>query len=122
MTTAVLYAILCGAGYYLAARAKITRWLWSHYPSWLDDLAMCASCTGWWLGLGCGALGWWLELPLLGLDPQHWFTVVSAGLGGIIWTPLVIYPVLIVLEGLSEDPTGADKSNNQPGAGPRLVE
>jgi len=105
VTTLLLYAILCAAAYYLLARALITKWLWSRYPGWLDKLAMCASCSGFWLGLGCGALGWWLDLPLLGLDPAHWFTVVAAGAVGLVTTPLVIFPVLLCLEALrpSED-------------------
>lgn len=108
MTTALLYALLCGAGYYLLARALITRWLWSRYPAWLDKVMMCASCTGFWLGLGCGALGWWLDLSLLGLRPDHYASVVAAGLCGIVWTPLVVYPVLVVLEALQGDPLAGD--------------
>ena len=109
MTTLLLYAILCAAAYYLLARALITRFLWSRYPGWLDKLMMCSACTGTWLGAGCGFLGRWLELPLLGLDPGHWFTVVASGAVGMVITPLVIYPVLLVLESLAPaDEVGGD--------------
>jgi hypothetical protein len=108
VTTLVLYAILCGAAYYLLARAKITKWLWSRYPAWLDTLMMCASCTGTWLGIGCGLLGWWLDLPLLGLDPGHWFSVVAASATGMVVTPLVVYPMLLVLEILGAPSDGPD--------------
>jgi hypothetical protein len=100
VTTLVLYALLTAAAYYLVARAGITKWAWSRYPWWLDKLVMCASCTGFWLGLGCGAFGWWRELPFLGLPPDHWSTVLACGAGGMIWTPLLVYPVLVVLEAL----------------------
>lgn len=101
MQTALLYALLCAAAYYLLSRAKITRWAWSRYPEWLDKLMMCASCTGFWLGLGCGAFGWWRGLPFLGLPADHWTTVIAAGFGGLVWTPLVTYPLLVILETLS---------------------
>ena len=67
----------------------------------MTTLILCASCSGFWLGLGCGALGWWRGLPFLGLPHDHWSTVIAAGFGGIVWTPLVVYPVLLVLEVLS---------------------
>lgn len=89
MTTAVLYVTLCTAMYYLLARAKITEWLWSRYPPFLDYWLMCAACAGTWYGLGCGALGARLDLPLFGLDPDHWLSFVAAGALGMVWTPIV---------------------------------
>jgi hypothetical protein len=112
VTTLLLYAILCAAAYYLLARALITKVLWSRYPAWLDRLMMCSACTGTWLGLGCGFLGRWLELPLLGLAPGHPFTIVAAAASGMVLTPLLVYPLLLVLESLgpAEDVGGDPRS------------
>lgn len=101
MTALILYPLLCAAAYYLAARAKITRPLWSRYPRWLDEFTLCAACSGFWYGLACGGLGWWLKLPLGGLPPREPATVVIVGLAAIVWTPVVAAAHLRALEGMS---------------------
>lgn len=100
MTTAILYGTLCTAAYYLLARAKITEALWSRYPSWLDYWLTCAACSGFWYGLGCGVLGSYLQLPLLGLAPDHWLTFVAAGALGMVWTPVLAYAMTYAWERL----------------------
>lgn len=86
----VLYALLTGCFYYLGARAKITQWLWSRYPKWLDNFMMCSACSGFWYGLGVGfGLGWWRELPFLGLPGRLWVTPIVIALCSIVWTPIV---------------------------------
>lgn len=91
MTTAILYGTLCAGLYYLLARARITEWLWSRYPAWLDYWLSCSACSGTWYGLGCGALGAYYDLPLFGLDPDHWLTIVAAGAVGMVWTPILAF-------------------------------
>lgn len=91
MTIAILYGTLCAALHYLTARAKLTEGLWSRYPRWLDYWLSCAACSGFWFGLGCGALGAHYDLPLFNLDPHHWFTWVAAGALGMVWTPILAF-------------------------------
>jgi hypothetical protein len=87
--TVVIYPLLCAAVWYLLSQAKVTHWLWSRYPPKLDDFVQCAACTGFWLGLGCGALGWWQQWDFLGLPGRHALTPVVVALCGIVWTPIV---------------------------------
>jgi hypothetical protein len=91
MTIAVLYVTLCAAAYYLLARAKVTEWLWSRYPDWLDYWTSCAACAGFWYGLGCGLLGAQYDLALFGLTPDHWLTIAAAAALGMVWTPVVAF-------------------------------
>lgn len=90
MATLALYALLTTATYYLLARAMVTRALWSKYPPWLDYYTSCAACSGFLYGLIVSVtVGRALDLPLLGLDPDAWFTPLAAGLGSMVWTPVV---------------------------------
>ena len=89
MTGITIYPLLTTAAFYLLAQAHLTSFLWSRYPPTLDKFMGCPACTGFWYGLGCGALGRWLDIAFLGLDTQHWLTPVLIGLCSIIWTPLV---------------------------------
>lgn len=91
MTIAILYGTLTAFAYYIGARAKITEWLWSRYPAWLDYWMVCPACIGFWYGLGCGFLGAYYDWPLFGLDPDHWLTVLIAGAIGTVWTPIIAY-------------------------------
>jgi len=118
MTTAVLYVTLTTGLYYLAARAKVTEALWSRYPSWLDYWATCAACAGFWYGIGCGVLGTWLNLPLFGLDPDHWFTVLAAGVLGMVWTPVAAFAMVSGWEQLTIG-DGEDEDEDE-GDGPPL--
>lgn len=85
----LLYALLTTSLYYLGCRASITERLWSRYPEWLEDIAICPACSGFWYGLACGGLGAWLELPFLGLDPRHAATPIIISLAAIAWTPII---------------------------------
>lgn len=75
MITAVgVHALLTVALYYLAARAAITEPLWSRYPAWLDRVARCPACAGFWIGAAVAAAGeawgaWpWRLAPVLALS------------------------------------------------------
>ncbi len=89
MQTAIIYPILCAAGYYLASQARITQALWSRYPPWIDSYLSCAACFGFALGVACGALGWWQHWNFLLLDGRDWLTPVIVALCSIVWTPIV---------------------------------
>jgi hypothetical protein len=89
MSGLALYPLICVAIFYLGSQALIMEWLWSRYPPRLDAFMSCPACTGFWLGLGCGALGWWLQIPFLSLDSRHFATPILIGLCSITWTPLL---------------------------------
>ncbi len=46
----VPFGIVCTALYYILARAEITSPIWSRYRGWLDRLARCPACSGFWIG------------------------------------------------------------------------
>lgn len=100
MTTLVLYILVCVALYYLGARAKITKPLWSRYPAWLDELTLCAACSGFWYGLACGGLGWWRELAFLGMPARDPETLALVAVCAITWTPLGAWLHIRALEKL----------------------
>ena len=90
MTTALLYVTLSTALYYLAARAKVTEWLWSRYPPWLESFLLCPACVGYWIGIGLAAtIGYHYDLSFLGLDGRGPLAVIVAGLCCMIWTPIL---------------------------------
>lgn len=89
--TAVLYATLCTAAYYLMSRAKVTRWLWSRYPPTIEYWTLCAACSGFWYGLGCAGLGAHFDWPFLGLTPDAWYTFLIVGLCTMVWTPILAF-------------------------------
>lgn len=90
MTTIALYPLLTTALYYLFARATITRFLWSRYPSWLDYYTSCSACSGFLYGVVVAvAIGWSQDLPFLGLPGRFWMTPIAIGLCSIVWTPLL---------------------------------
>lgn len=89
MQTLILYTILMGAATYLLTRAKVTEWLWSRYPDWLNNWLDCTACSGFWYGLGCAGLGAATNRPFLGLDPQAWPTFFVVGLFGMMVNPIV---------------------------------
>lgn len=84
MTDLLAFSAIVAFLYYLGARAELTRWLWSRYPKWIDALAMCPRCSGWWIGLVAGfvvlppspASSWWA---------QH----LWAGVYGLVINPIV---------------------------------
>lgn len=88
----VLFVLVTTALYYLFGRAQITQWLWSRYPPFLDSLARCPACSGWWLGLLVGVVAAaadqrflglpWDRVPLVGV----WSSVPAIGLCSMVWT------------------------------------
>lgn len=109
MEIAILYGTICTALHYLLARAKITAWLWSRYPAWLDYWMTCTACSGFWYGLACGALGAHYDLPLLGLDPDHWLTIAAAAAVGMVWTPILAFAQVYAWERLGGGLTVAEE-------------
>lgn len=92
MTTAVLYTALSTALYILGSRAKITSWLWSRYPPWIEYWALCPACSGFWYGvLLAMVVGMPLEMPFLGLDPGAPYTPPIVGLWALVTTPILAH-------------------------------
>lgn len=85
----VAYVLATTALYYLGSRARITSFLWSRYPKWLDTLMLCSACVGAWFGFALGGLGAWREWSYLGLPGRDGFTVALVGLGSMVWTPIM---------------------------------
>lgn len=81
MRNLVVLGLLTASTHWLVARSEIARPLWSRTRGWLGRLLACAGCSGWWLGLGYGALG---------LRPvsHGWRGIVLAGVLGTILTPI----------------------------------
>lgn len=84
LTRLLEWTLLLTFAYYLFARAEITRWLWSRYPRWLDSLARCAACTGFWLGL---FLSFYLAPPTYGAGAR-WERALWGAVYGLIFTPI----------------------------------
>jgi hypothetical protein len=90
VNTVLLYLSVTSALYYLGARALITRWIWSKYPSWLDSYMFCAACSGFAYGVGVSfAIGWTQNLEFFGLPGRFWLTPVVSGLASMVWTPIL---------------------------------
>lgn len=88
MQTVFLYMLLTTAAYHLGARALITEWLWSRYPTSLDNFMQCAACSGTWYGLLFGLAGQGgLELDFLGLTGR--WSALAVGAGAMVWTPVL---------------------------------
>lgn len=80
----LLLLTLPTAAWYLTSSATITKWLWSRYPAWLDELLHCAACSGF----------WWGTLISLGFSwanqhPYPWYTAPLWGLVVLVTNPLV---------------------------------
>lgn len=80
----LLLGILAAAAHWILARSKITEPLWSRAPAFLDGLLRCAACSGFWLGLGIGALG---VTPVAGA-PNEWTRILISGLSAVFATPI----------------------------------
>jgi hypothetical protein len=123
VTVALLYAMLTGAAYYLAARAQITRAIWRRYPNWLDKFMACAACSGFWYGvIAALTVGRHFSFEFLGIDAASPAMPVVVGLCSIIWTPVVAWLHLSAIERLvvddsiaSEPVLVADKSGGENG-------
>jgi hypothetical protein len=84
--------------YYLFARAEITRFLWSRYPSWLDKLARCPACSGTWIGLALGTL---YVTPPPHPERWRWERPVWSAVWGLLLTPIgawVITRAIVYIE------------------------
>jgi hypothetical protein len=84
-----LFAVLAlstAAIHWIIARSTIMRWFWDAVwlPTFLDELLACTACSGFWLGLGLGALG------LRPFDTGHlWLDVLAAGGWNVVGMPVV---------------------------------
>jgi len=86
----ILTLVLVAVGYYLLARAKLTRPLWLRYPAWLDAWATCAACSGTWIGAGTVyATGKTLGWSFASLPPASLQGVILGGLVACYTTPLL---------------------------------
>jgi len=103
--TAVLYATLTATVYSLFTQALIMSWLWSRYPPRLAYFMSCPSCSGFWYGVGCGALGYWQGWPFLNLPGQYWLTPILVGFCAYWWTPVMARIYNDAYEGLTERDT-----------------
>ncbi len=79
--------LLTTALYHLGARAMITQPLWSRYPAWLDKVAQCAACSGFWYGVLIAVLGAVFNISFLGMT--GWGMIPIVGLCSLVWTPLL---------------------------------
>jgi multisubunit Na+/H+ antiporter MnhG subunit len=108
MLALVTFTALCTAIYYLTCRAAITEPIWKRYPAFLDRLARCPACSGWWLG----AL---VALYVSPIEPHitNHTTIERAILGalfGLVLTPLGTYLVIVALERTTiPDPTSSQE-------------
>lgn len=85
--TIFMLPLVTVALFYLGARAQITSFLWSRYPARLDHFMSCAACSGFWYGLGGGAIGYACDVPFLG-STSPW-AIGIAGTMSIVWTPVI---------------------------------
>lgn len=81
MRDLVVFGLLTASTHWLVGRSEIAKPLWSRARGWLARLLACAGCSGFWLGLGYGALG---------LRPvsHGWRGILIAGVLGTILTPI----------------------------------
>ena len=95
---AAALALMAPAVHWLAARAEITRPLWSRASGRLSKLLACPACSGWWIGLGLGLAG---VRPVAG---RWWATTVASGLIAVVLTPVVEAVLLWGLERSAIEP------------------
>ena len=114
MKTVLLYPLLTTTLYYLGSRAKITSFLWSRYPAWLDSYTLCAACSGFLYGVVVAlAIGWWQDLPFLGLPGRLWATPIVVGVCSIVWTPLLADRHLAALVQTDVEPIEDEKKEDR---------
>ena len=103
LSQALAFLVLCTAAYYAFARADLTRPLWSRYPAFLDRMARCPACSGFWIGAALG-----LALPD---DTTPAKRVLGALLGaawGTVVTPLGTWALVSALAAttIPDEPPG----------------
>jgi hypothetical protein len=92
MEVLALYVILCTGASFLLARAKITEWLWSKYPAWLDYYLSCTACSGFALGVGCAAIGGWcFDFDFLSFPAHSWMAVLASGCAAMVLVPILAW-------------------------------
>lgn len=96
MTGALLLTTFTAGLYYLAARAGITRWLWSRYPRPVAVFINCAACSGFWYAVGLGLLAknvLHVEFSVLGFAASGslWPFLAVCGAVGLVWTPIAAF-------------------------------
>lgn len=85
----VPFGIVCTTLYYLLARAEITKPIWSRYRGWLDRLARCPACSGFWIGwLVGGCLPYIVGVPWQGGVLRAGCFTVGCGLAGLFTTAI----------------------------------
>lgn len=104
MRTDLIFPLLTVALYYLGARAKVTHWLWSRYPHWLDSFMVCAACSGFWYGVFIAIFGGYYGLSFVGIDLTKPESVIIVGLCSLVWTPLLAWLHVSALEHLEMPP------------------
>lgn len=104
----IILAILSAVLHWIFTRAEITRPLWSKLPPFLDKLARCPACSGYWIGWALG---------LAGVSPVDGFSwPASAALTALFAVFLTPVTEAIMLWGLEhsaiEDSGEADDADN----------
>lgn len=93
--------ILGAAFHYVTYRAMVTKWMWSRYPRWLDALLSCAACSGFWVGIGAGALARTQNYSLLGFE--DWLLLPAAGAVTMVLAPVIAWLQVYTLTALGGD-------------------
>jgi hypothetical protein len=101
----VLLGFLCSSIHWIVARSWITMPLWSRARGIFAKLLACASCTGFWLGLGLGAAG---LRPVVSSWPIE---ILGAGLLGVFVTPVF---EAVMLWGLAMTAIESENPNQPP--------
>jgi len=104
-----LLALLTSSLHWLIARSSAFKPLWSRAPYFLDGLLRCPSCSGFWLGLGMGALG---ARPVTGLPKP--VEVLIAGLLAVWLTPVAEAVLLWGLEHSALEETPPETTRTPP--------
>lgn len=87
----VFCVLLSNTLYYLGSQAKITEFMWSRFPTWLDSYMQCSACSGFLYGVLTGwlfVIGLKMSYLNLGTD---WYTPLVVGAVSITTTPLMAY-------------------------------
>ena len=83
----VFLGVLCAGVHWLIARSRIAEPLWSRARGVLAELLECAGCSGFWIGLGLGALGL-RPLCIVGGLAGDPIAAVISGILGVFVTPI----------------------------------
>jgi hypothetical protein len=96
MVNLTVFMVLSTAIHYLFGRAEITRFLWIRYPPFLDRLARCAACSGFWIGLGLSQL---VQPPFVEqVRWNYWLAPFVGALYGLFLTPIGTWILVTTLD------------------------